>query len=125
MTILLALLVALAGGSGAAARFIVDGLIRSRLITTIPVSTVFINVTGSLVLGLLAGLVLSHQIPDELRLVLGTGFLGGYTTFSTANVDTVRLIQAGYLGRAIINALGTMVLTVLAAGSGLGLGMLW
>lgn len=125
MTIMLPALVALAGGSGAAARFMADGLIRSRLTTTLPVSTVFINVTGSLLLGLLAGLALSHHIPDELRVILGVGFLGGYTTFSTANVETVSLIHAGYPGKAIINALGTMVLTVFAAGSGLGLGMLW
>lgn len=122
MTIFLAASIALAGGLGAVARFILDGVIRSRYKTAIPLGTILINVSGSLLLGFLAGLVLGTGVPTELHLIVGTGFLGGYTTFSTANVETVRLIQSGRTGTAITNALGTMVMTVVSAAAGLSLG---
>ncbi|MFD1214169.1 fluoride efflux transporter CrcB, partial [Arthrobacter sp. GCM10027362] len=102
------LLLALAGGAGAGTRFIVDGLIRSRMHSALPVGTIAINVSGSFLLGLLAGAAMHRGLPAELQLILGTGFLGGYTTFSTASVETVRLIQAGRGGLAAANALGTL-----------------
>lgn len=110
---------ALAGGLGAAVRFIVDGLIRSRLRTALPWATILINVSGSLVLGFVSGLVVRGQAPDSLQLVLGTGFLGGYTTFSTASVETIRLVQSGRTGLALTNALGSLVASVGAAAAGL------
>lgn len=124
MTALLAIAVALAGGVGAVARFSLDGLVRPRIKTAMPLGTIVINVSGSLLLGFLAGLALGDYVPAGLQTVVGTGFLGGYTTFSTANVETVRLIQSGRTGTAITNALGTMVLTVLAVVAGLSLGTL-
>lgn len=110
---------ALAGGVGAAVRFIVDGLIRSRLRTALPWATILINVSGSLVLGFVGGLVVRGHAPDSLQLVLGTGFLGGYTTFSTASVETIRLVQSGRTGLALTNAVGSLVASVGAATVGL------
>ncbi len=118
------LLLALAGGAGAAARFLVDGLVRSRFRTALPWGTIVINVSGSLLLGLLAGLVMRQHAPASLQVVLGTGFLGGYTTFSTASVETVRLIQSGRIRLALLNALGTMVAGVGAAAAGVALAAL-
>ena len=92
------LLIALAGGAGAAARFVVDGVVRSWARTALPLGTIFINLSGSLLMGILAGLVMAHQAPESLQLILGTGFLGGYTTFSTASLETVRLVQSGRTG---------------------------
>jgi fluoride exporter len=120
-----ALLVAVAGGLGAATRFWVDGTIRARGRTVLPVATIAINVTGSLLIGLVAGAHLYLGLPATGRLLLATGFCGGYTTFSAAAVETVRLAQAGERGRALANLLGTMVLTVAAAAAGLGLTALW
>ncbi|MGJ3188919.1 fluoride efflux transporter CrcB [Paenarthrobacter sp. FR1] len=111
-------LLALAGGVGAAVRFIVDGLIRARVKTALPWGTILINVTGSLVLGFLAGLVMRGQAPESLLLIVGTGFLGGYTTFSTASLETIRLVQSGRTRVALVNGLGTMAASVLAAASG-------
>jgi fluoride exporter len=117
-------LLALAGGAGAAARFLVDGLVRARFRTALPWGTVVINVSGSLLLGVLAGLVLRNPGLSGLQLVLGTGFLGGYTTFSTASVETVRLLQSGRTGLALVNALGTMAAGAGAAAAGVALALL-
>lgn len=116
--------VALAGGVGAACRFVLDGLVRSRTAGDYPLGTMVINVTGSLLLGLLTGLGLAHLAADELVLVLGTGLLGGYTTFSTASVETVRLLQAGRYAASLLSGLGMLVAAVAAAGTGLWLGQL-
>ncbi|MCD4853638.1 fluoride efflux transporter CrcB [Arthrobacter sp. AK01] len=118
------ILLALAGGVGAAVRFVVDGLIRARLKTAFPWGTVAINISGSLLLGLLAGFVMRGQAPESLLLVFGTGFLGGYTTFSTASLETIRLVQSGRTALAIINGLGTMALSVLAAAAGVSISLL-
>lgn len=115
------MLIALAGGLGAATRFVVDGEIRRRFSTTFPWATATINVTGSLLLGLLAGVVLFHGAPEDLRLIAGVGFCGGYTTFSTATVETVRLAQQDRYGHALANALLPLAVSVLAAGAGLAL----
>ncbi|HAM25639.1 MAG TPA: chromosome condensation protein CrcB, partial [Microbacteriaceae bacterium] len=86
--------------------------------------TTVINVTGSLVLGLLVGLALNGAISAEWRLVLGTGLMGGYTTFSTASVETVRLLQSRRFAAALGNGLGMLVVSVLAASFGLWIGSL-
>jgi len=118
------ILLALAGGLGAAARFVVDGLIRARFRTALPWGTILINVSGSLVLGFLAGLVMRGQAPESLLLIVGTGFLGGYTTFSTASLETIRLVQSGRTGLALVNGLGTMAASVLAAATGVWIAVL-
>ena len=112
------LLLALAGGLGAAVRFMADGLIRTRVRTAMPWATILINVSGSLLLGFLAGLVMEGQAPESLQLILGTGFLGGYTTFSTASLETIRLVQSGRMGLALVNGLGSMAVSVGAAAAG-------
>jgi CrcB protein len=119
-----ALWVALAGSAGALARFGLDGGLRRRWPTTFPWATLVVNVTGSLLLGLVTGLVLFRGEPDALRTVVGTGFCGGYTTFSTASVETVRLLQTGRHLQAATNAVGSLLLTVLAGGAGLALARL-
>lgn len=116
-------MLALAGGVGAGSRFMLDGAIRARSRTTLPIGTMIINVSGSLVLGLLAGLVLAHRLPLEVQAIAGTGFLGGYTTFSTASVETVRLVQSGRPGTGLLNAVGTMVLALAGAAGGLAAGL--
>ena len=115
------LLLGLAGGLGAGTRFVVDGLVRSKLRTALPVGTIAINITGSFLLGLVAGAVIVHAAPVELQAIAGTGFLGGYTTFSTASFETVRLIQSRRTGLALLNGIGTAVAAVGAAAAGLAL----
>ncbi|MDQ0756593.1 CrcB protein [Arthrobacter sp. B3I4] len=124
MNILTIVLLGVAGGLGAGTRFVVDGLVRARLRTALPVGTIAINVTGSFLLGLVAGAVIVHAAPVELQAIAGTGFLGGYTTFSTASFETVRLVQSGRTGLALLNGLGTAVAAVGAAAAGLALAAL-
>ncbi|SEH61402.1 MULTISPECIES: fluoride efflux transporter CrcB [unclassified Leifsonia] len=124
MTALLVLAVAAAGGVGAVARLVLDGLLRARVRIAYPLGTTVINVTGSFLLGLVTGLALAHGLPAEWRAVLGTGFLGGYTTFSTASYETVRLAQQRRYRAALVNGVGMLVLALAAAGLGLWLGEL-
>lgn len=124
MSPLVVVALSIAGGIGAVVRLVFDSFLRSRVRTSYPLGTTVINVTGSLLLGLVTGLGLTHGIPPEWRLILGTGFLGGYTTFSTASFETVRLAQQGRYGAALTNGLGMFLAAVLAAGAGLWLGTL-
>lgn len=121
---MIALWVSLAGAVGAAARFTVDGMVRQRWTARFPLATLLINVSGSLILGMLTGLVLYHGMTGNLKLIAGTGFCGGYTTFSTASFESVRLLQRRAYASAAMNILGTAVMTMSAAAVGLGLAQL-
>ena len=112
------LLVALLGGTGAAARFVVDGVVRARWARTFPVATFLVNVTGSLLIGLLFGAVTSHGLDPGWSVPAISGFCGGYTTFSTAMVETVRLVQSGQVRPAVVNAVGTTLACLAAAALG-------
>lgn len=113
------LLVALAGGLGAATRFLADTWVATRFRSSVPVGTVVVNVSGSLVLGLLTGWALRHGGGGAVATVAGTGFLGGYTTFSTASVEAVRLARGGRSLAALAHAVGMVVLSLGAALAGL------
>ena len=122
MTFGLFLLLAASGGSGAVVRFVVDGFIQDHLTTSFRWSTTIINVTGSLVLGLLTGLTLEQLAPTDLSVAIATGFLGGYTTFSTASWETVQLIREGRYWASFISGIMMLVLSVAAAIIGLWVG---
>ncbi|GAA4622492.1 fluoride efflux transporter FluC [Cellulomonas oligotrophica] len=116
-----ALLVAVFGGLGAALRFVVDGEVRRRWTGAFPLATVVVNVTGSLLIGLLVGAQLHLGLGPPWFTAVTTGLCGGYTTFSTASVETVRLVQAGEVRAAWANALGSLVLCVAATAAGIAL----
>ena len=117
------LLVSLGGGVGAALRFWLDGLVRGRVsgsaLGGFPLGTLVINVSGSLVLGFLTGLGEAGVLGPSTVAVLGTGMMGGYTTFSTASVETVQLFRSGRARVAVLNGLGMLVVSVGAAALGL------
>ena len=114
------LLLALAGGLGAASRLVVDGLVRHHVRLDFPWATVLINVTGSFLLGLLVGL----GAGERWQQVAGTGFLGGYTTFSTASLETAGLLLDRRPLAALANGLGVLAACVAAASGGYALGAL-
>lgn len=112
---------ALGGGIGAALRYAVDVAVSSRWQRAFPLGTFLVNVSGSLVLGLLVGMTTG---PTTLALV-GTGVLGGYTTFSTASYDAVRLARDGRRTMALAYGVGTLLATAVAALLGLWAGSGW
>jgi CrcB protein len=124
MTTLWFLATALAGGLGAAARFAADGALNARIHTRLPLGTTMINIVGSFALGLVIGLAQAHGWAGSLVALIGTGFLGGFTTFSAAMVEAARrLHEHGHLG-GVAPPLGTLAAGVAAAAAGLALGSL-
>lgn len=120
--------IALGGGAGSALRYVVDLAVSSRWRRTFPLATFLINLSGSLALGLLVGWLYAGVAGSEHSpavALIGTGLLGGYTTFSTASFDAVRLARGGHLVMALAYAVGTMLGTIAAAVMGLWLGAWW
>ena len=124
MTPLLFVGIALAGGLGSASRLFLDGIIRSRPRATMPWGTIALNLTGSFLLGLITGFGTSQLLPETVHLIVGAGFLGGYTTFSTASFETIRLLQERKWVIGGLNGLGVLVAATAVAGLGLWIGSL-
>lgn len=118
MTFWLVLAIGVAGGLGAVARYGQDVLVTERLGPGVGWSTVSVNVAGSLLLGVITGLAVFGGEPGTWRLVLGVGFCGGYTTFSTAMVDVVTLARDRRWVAAGVALFGTLIATVAAAALG-------
>ncbi len=110
------------GGLGAGARYLVDGAIMRGRRGIFPVGILVVNVVGSFLLGLLTGI--PHLAPAWLA-ILGTGVLGGFTTFSSVAVETVLLAQRRRRDWAWVNLVGTFVLCLVAAAVGLTIGGLF
>lgn len=110
-----------AGAVGAPVRYLVDSFVSDRTEGAFPWGTFVVNATGSLLFGLLTGLSLYHVFPKTPRVVLGTGFCGAYTTFSTFTFETVRLLEEGAIDEAFRNAFGTFVSCAAAAAAGVAL----
>jgi CrcB protein len=81
--------IALAGAVGAPLRYVVDRFVQGRTHILFPLGTFVINVSGSFLLGIIAGLALYHSFPSTPTTILGSGFCGGYTTFSTFTYETL------------------------------------
>lgn len=91
------LLVAVAGAIGAPARFVIERLLTRPGRLGVPWGTFVVNVTGSFALGVVAGAALEHGLSATMVAVVGSGFLGAYTTFSTFVYEVVRRAEAGAL----------------------------
>jgi fluoride exporter len=98
--------VAVLGAFGALARFRVDSAVSARFPSDFPVGTLVVNLTGAFALGVLLG----AAIPHRAALVLGTGFMGGYTTFSTWMVESERLGENGDVAGLLRNLWLSMLL---------------
>src|SRR3954453_18581299 len=116
--------VALAAGLGAAARYLLAQVVSSRTGGEFPYGTLLVNVTGSLVLGLITGLAVHHGLATTPTLVLGGGFAGGYTTLSTWAWESLALAETGEIVAAAVNVVGSGAVGLAAAGAGLGLALL-
>ncbi len=113
--------VLLGGALGAPLRLLVERAASARWTSAFPVGTFVVNVTGSFVLGLVVGLTASGTLDADTRTIVGTGFLGSYTTFSTYAYETVRVAERGHRALAASYALGSIAAGCLAAAAGLAL----
>ncbi len=116
------LLVFLGGGLGASLRHFVNVSCARWLGTAFPYGTFIINITGSLVMGLIAGyLAFRGDAAQPWRLFLMTGILGGYTTFSAFSLDSMLLYERGEMGLAAFYVVGSVVIAIAGLFAGLTL----
>lgn len=115
-------LIGLAGGLGALTRYTIGRVIVVRTGATFPWSTMLINITGALLIGMISGLTTHHLLSFSTQTVLATGFLGGYTTFSTLSWESVQLLRGGRLRQCFFYMGGTTIPGLLAVIVGLKLG---
>jgi CrcB protein len=119
------LLIGLGAVFGANSRYWLTQLFADRFGLAFPSGTLFINISGSLLLGFLLTLIGQRFVADPgLRLLLGTGFLGAYTTFSTFSYDTVILLERGDWLPALLYAGASLLGSVFAAYVGIVLARL-
>ena len=126
MTITFTLLICLCGGLGAALRYLLDTLVKARWQVDLPLSTMIINLLAGLAAGLVAALAAFHGLPNWGRLLLATGLLGGFSTFSTAVNEVLALTRRrrhlaalGYLAASMLLPPLLTALGFLLAGPGL------
>ncbi len=114
-----ALLVGLGGGLGSMTRYLVTRAMASG--AGVPWATFTVNIVGSLILGIVTGLLVNDD-NETVRLALMVGFLGGFTTFSTLAVETVALVRDGAMSHAFVNVALSLVAGLVAAIVGLLIG---
>ena len=116
-------LIAVGGAAGATARYLVDTVISERANGAFPWGTLVVNVSGSLVLGVVFALAIEREVlPTSIRGPVFIGFIGAYTTFSTLMFESWRLIEGGAVGLGVANLVGSSVIGMVALVGGLMLG---
>ena len=116
------LLVFIGGGLGSSLRHTINVICPRLFGTAFPYHTFIINITGSTVMGLIAGyFAFRGDASQSWRLFLMTGILGGYTTFSAFSLDTAFLYERGDLGLALFYVLGSVVFSIGGLFAGLAL----
>lgn len=119
---LMIILVGIGGGIGAICRFLVSQASAS-ISTQIPIGIFICNVVGSLAIGMISAFLIKNSIIDEyvsiyVRTFFVTGFLGGFTTFSSFSLDTLNLLQRGEFAIAIGYAIASVVISLIAVALG-------
>ena len=115
-------LIGVGGAFGAIARHVVNQMAMTQLNSSL-MGTFAVNISGSFVLGIFAGILSSYpNLPEETRLFMAVGFLGSYTTFSTFSLATIQLLEKGDLFNALINIVSTIIIGLVAAMAGLVIG---
>jgi fluoride exporter len=116
-------LVVLGGAVGAVARYLLDAAVTARVGGRLPWGTVVVNVLGSAVFGVLAGLAMSGRISSAVLALVGTGFCGAFTTASTLAWETVALAEQASVRVSAANLALTLGLGLPVAAAGLALGL--
>ena len=116
-------IVALGGACGAVARYLIGWWVTTRWPGPLPLGTIIVNLSGCFLLGLaLTALPRFFDQSEALRLFIGVGFLGAYTTFSTFEYETLGLLEKGNVRAAFLNIALSLLLGLLAVGAGATLG---
>lgn len=105
------LLIALGGAAGSLLRY---GAGRLFPVWEWPLATLLVNLAGSFLIGLLAGLLLRFQWPEEVWLAVAVGLCGGFTTFSAFSLENINMLEQGHWPKAIFYTTATIVLSLLA-----------
>ncbi len=113
------LLIAVGGAAGSLLRYLVGGVVQRMSAGGFPIGTMFVNVSGCFLIGILLRQFLNMQISPELRAFLIVGFCGGFTTFSTFSAETIGLIEGGEYGRATSYVMLSVVLCLVATLAGM------
>ena len=111
--------IALGGSLGAVARYVVSKNFQSLFGTIFPFGTLFVNATGSFVIGFLFNLFENTILPNDLKSFLTIGFLGAYTTFSTYSLETVNFIKDGEFRISALNILSSNIICILMVVAGI------
>ncbi len=115
------LLISIGAAAGANARYWIGVWALQQIGPRFPYGTLFVNVTGSLILGFLVALAADKLLPEPWRLLLAVGFCGSYTTFSSYAVESVDLWRGGVPWLTWLNIIGNNLLALLAVLGGIGL----
>lgn len=119
------LLIALGGALGSVVRFWLSTSIQTRFPTNFPLGTLSVNAIGSLLIGVLFVVVQERFHGNEiLRGMIIVGLLGGFTTFSAFSLETLQLVQIGLWNKALLNIISSVLVCILAAWAGIGIGRL-
>ncbi|MQA10051.1 MAG: fluoride efflux transporter CrcB [Pseudonocardiaceae bacterium] len=113
------LLVAVGGAAGASLRYLIDRRVQRAHDSVFPWGTFLVNVLGSLILGMLAGLALFGSDPEPVRMLVGIGLCGSLTTYSTFGYETIRLFSERARLLAVVNVMVTVLTGFAAAATGL------
>jgi len=105
-------------------RYLLDRAVSARHGSRLPLGTIVVNLSGSLVLGFVTGLGLHHGAGQTTVAVVGAGLTGGYTTLSTFAWESLSLAETGAPSVAVVNVVGSVALGLAAAAAGLGLALL-
>jgi CrcB protein len=114
------LAVAVGSALGGMLRYYLGGTVLARISGAFPLPTFVINITGSFIIGFFLTLVAERiSLGQHLRLAVAVGFVGAYTTFSTFEYETARLMEENHLGLALLNVVLSVVVGFIAVWGGI------
>jgi fluoride exporter len=114
--------ISLFGAVGAVLRYLVDGYVHGRTSARFPFGIFAVNVLGCFVFGVASGLLDTGRLTTQTKLLIGTGFSGSFTTFSTYTYETVALAEHDAVPESLANLVGSVVAGLAAAAAGLVVG---
>ena len=117
------LLISIGIGSfiGGISRYAIVGYVQSKLSSTLPYGTLFVNIFACFLIGILYGVSERMTISDEWKLIIATGLLGGFSTFSAFSIENIQMLRQGQILWALTYILGSVVLGLLCTWIGLSI----